>query len=723
MKKYFQFALMTLLVGGLSMSVTSCKDDDNSDNNGGQATAEEQAAEDANTFWAVAANLVSPFDVTDEYKNKTFEPTIGEAQEGSSTVRVVVVPDLEAAAANFAAIVDADVKESTTTYTYQNDAVGTLTYTKSTDGKSLAKVDVSIQQIPHLQQIVYKTQEQMGTNAVTDGVPYYSFGDVIKRTRADGVEEYWMCIQAPFTKQGETKAVWASLSKLPEENVWKYKASNGYTYQVPTKLGNNKVYMKNLGEMLYAMIDPAGWEKNLTEGPKGMKAFNLVKKENVKYINRYFWERVAAAWSGLNNNAGVDDTAWSGLMGIDLFKEIFDEDMQTVGNMLNGDGLKLLYHGYSWQTWRTNYLSLYVSSITEGEGEEANARHLTWKEIQKNVINPKIEVDCLYQLRNGKKWLCPDFFGDDYPRYIFRFATSSELSGVKNMSAFESMNKLNNIRDVYVYTSAHKITVGAKQKMDDNILGSNSYRDNNNPISESEVSGGPWIAASGDICASLEQCNMRGGAVAYIVKLFGDTRVEKGKNYNGLAIALKPTASMAWAAAGGACKGLTTYGDYEKVLDDYSGIANTDVLSAGTCGTNHYHAAAAACREYNVKVSKRGGAISDWFLGSAGQWFEVFAAMGGREFDDVISGVKDATLESSGYGYLFDKSKVEYYWTSTPCSDGKAWAIFPDKSLKTSSFSKTAAYPCLPFLAFKYGNGGTKDPDAHDDDEGDDDDF
>ena len=87
------FALMAAMVCGLSLAVTSCKDDDNSDNNGGQATAEEQAAEDANTFWSVAANLVSPFDVTAEYKNKTFEPTIGEAEQGSTTVRVVTVPD------------------------------------------------------------------------------------------------------------------------------------------------------------------------------------------------------------------------------------------------------------------------------------------------------------------------------------------------------------------------------------------------------------------------------------------------------------------------------------------------------------------------------------------------------------------------------------------------------------------------------------------------------
>ena len=87
----------------------------------------------------------------------------------------------------------------------------------------------------------------------------------------------------------------------------------------------------------------------------------------------------------------------------------------------------------------------------------------------------------------------------------------------------------------------------------------------------------------------------------------------------------------------------------------------------------------------------------------------------------MITGINNH-LKDNGYD-LFDKSKVEYYWTSTPCSDGKAWAIFPGKSLKTSSFSKNAAYSCLPFLAFKYGNGGTKDPEVDDDDDDDDDDF
>ena len=451
MKKFMNFALMAALTVGLSLAATSCKDDDNSENNGGQPTAEEQASEDANTFWSVAANLVNSSDVTTDYKDKTFEPTIGEAEDGNSTVRVVTVPDLDAAAAHFAAIVNADVNEATTTYTYQDDAVGTLTYTKSTDGKSLAKVDVSIAQIPHLQQIVYKTVEQMGDNAVTDGVPYYSFGDVIRIGRGNLGYEYLMCIQAPFTKEGYEKCVWASVAFLLSKNIWSYTASNGYTYRVPTNLGTNEVYMKNMAEMLYAIADPDQWWDNMNDGPKDMKAFNMVRKQNAKYINQNFWKRVAKQWQDR-----------------DLANTIFGVDMETLKDWLTDSdkGMKLLYKGYSWWTWYSNNLTLYEASAYTGQGKEANARHLTMKEVTKNVIKPeKIEVNCVTQLKDRKHWICPAFFGDDQPRFFFQFAPENP-----KFNPYESYNRYDNVEDVYVYTKEYNITVGPRQKMDNYIV-------------------------------------------------------------------------------------------------------------------------------------------------------------------------------------------------------------------------------------------------------------
>ena len=62
--KVFDFLLLAILVFGLGMSVTSCKDDD--DNKSEEQKAEE-AHEKAAKFWDVVGQLVSVDDVTDDY--------------------------------------------------------------------------------------------------------------------------------------------------------------------------------------------------------------------------------------------------------------------------------------------------------------------------------------------------------------------------------------------------------------------------------------------------------------------------------------------------------------------------------------------------------------------------------------------------------------------------------------------------------------------------------
>jgi len=446
MKKYFRFALMAAMVCGLSLAVTSCKDDDKSDN--GNGSGEEQAAEleDAEMFWSVAANLVSPFDVTADYENKTFEPTIGDPMDGQQTVRVVTVPDAEAAAASFSAIVDADVKEGTSSYTYQNDAVGTLNYTKSTDGKSLATVDVSIKQIPHLQRIVYRTGEQQGTNAAT-GVAYYTPGDVISRRRDDGVLEYWVCIQAPFLPQGNEECIWATLSQLPQKNIFTYQGSNGKTYKLPTGIGNNKEYMKNLSELVFAVSHPKQWYDNLNDGT-ATKGFNYLKRENAKYFNEYFWTLMNQGWAKY-----------------EVGNKLFGKEIGSVATYITDAdyGLRLVYNGYSWHTSLSNSPTLWESTLTAGTGSEVNGRHLTWKGISKNVIKPGMDLDCVGQLKNGTQWINRNFFEqtqlDEIPHYIFRYATSKELLGQKPNLYTTIASDKQHIEDVFVFNVEYHVKI------------------------------------------------------------------------------------------------------------------------------------------------------------------------------------------------------------------------------------------------------------------------
>ena len=268
MKKLMNLWLLAALVCGLGLGVTSCKDDDDG------LTAEQQAEkqqgeqlEKAAKFWNVVGQLVGTNNTPDDYASQTFEPTIGEPLSGNATVRQVATNDLEAAAqrfCNLAGLPEGTVTQETAAYTWSDPDVGSLTYTKSTDEKSLATVDVNIRQVPALRQLVYLTPEQAGHNANWTTC-YYRFGDVFSRVRPDdGVREFWVCVRPSFEPEGKDKSHWISLSPLPSDKLMVYKASNGNTYKLPKLLGVNNEQMGNLAEMLFAMLNPEKWQENTT---------------------------------------------------------------------------------------------------------------------------------------------------------------------------------------------------------------------------------------------------------------------------------------------------------------------------------------------------------------------------------------------------------------------------------------------------------------------------
>jgi hypothetical protein len=454
MKKYYRFMLMAAVVCGVSFAVTSCKDDDN--NNGGNGGGEQvEGLQDATQrFWNVAGHLCTPFDVTDDYADQTFEPTIGEPLEGNSTVRVVTAENMDVAAGMFNDITGAAVTASTDSYTFQDDAVGTLTYTKSTDGKSLATVDVNIKQIPHLQQIVFKTAEQMGDNAATATQPYYSFGDIISRPNKDGVREYWMCVHMTFTPQStKNDSYWVTLNKLPKANIKTYKGSNGTTYNMPTALETSEACMQNLAEMLYAVMEPEEWEETAMKDTSPLP-FGDVKRENVKYISKDFWERVCKAWNATSLDEKVFGTKWGNL---------------AIKMQPQNGGLHLLYKGYSWWFTSSNKCSLYEYTFKSGGfNKQANGHNASPREVKKEMINSGMKLDCVNEYQ-ADGWVNEQFFGDKQARYIFRFATGKQLYGSKP-NIYTSMEGKKDIKDEYVYTQYYGVEPGADKKMPDSDI-------------------------------------------------------------------------------------------------------------------------------------------------------------------------------------------------------------------------------------------------------------
>ena len=436
--------LIAVLTVGLSLSVTSCKDDDKNDGGGSSQTAEEQAAEHAETFWAVAANLVSPFDVTTEYENKTFEPTIGSPLNGNSTIRVVSTGNMSAAAKRFADLTGAPVDENTTTYTYEDDAVGTLVYTKTNDATSLAKVDVSIKQIPHLQQIVYMTPEQMGTNGTFKGNSYYSFGDVILRYNKDDQPEYWVCVRPALGPAGKEDTHWMTVSKLPDDNIRLLEENRKVVAAVPTQLGKNEEHMQNLAEMLYAMFNPEQWQENIEQnssygllGAKGLPIFHDMKPVRVQYFNKYFWTLLEKDWE---KN--------------ELFQMIFGYSAEQMKGYVNSaDGLFLLGKGY------TGTAGLYQWQFKNGDGSKSNQHDMKYSVVKKTGIaleNAKLYYDNQYK---NNHWVNEAFFGDNNPRFVIRIATGKQLAGQDPGPRFSLATSSNKIADTFVFNKVHNVTI------------------------------------------------------------------------------------------------------------------------------------------------------------------------------------------------------------------------------------------------------------------------
>ena len=471
MKKLMNFWLMAALLCGLGLSVTSCKDDDDG------LTAEQQAEkqqgeqlEKAAKFWNVVGQLVGTNNTPDDYASQTFEPTIGEPLSGNATVRQVATNDLEAAAqrfCNLAGLPEGTVTQETAAYTWSDPDVGTLTYTKSTDEKSLATVDVNIRQVPGLRQLVYLTPEQAGHNA-NYTTCYYRFGDVISRVRTDdGVREFWVCVRPSFEPEGKDKSHWISLSPLPSDKLMVYKASNGNTYKLPKLLGVNNEQMGNLAEMLFAMLNPEQWQDNITYNPyksvfnKGVPMFHDFDKSKVKYNSKHFWARVATGW----DNTQVDLTTGN---RVNLWKAIFGNTHESMDRLyIQGKmPLNLICSSSSWNTWTSNSPTIYETVFTNGADKESNMHHKESKERTTQVVDKRnpdnnIQFDVTQlSTEDSPEIIYDDYFKDNGAiHYCIRHATGEDLAKLTR-TKYNTKTAISGFDEVFCYNKYYYPPLG-----------------------------------------------------------------------------------------------------------------------------------------------------------------------------------------------------------------------------------------------------------------------
>lgn len=397
-------------------------------------------------YWSVVGQLVSMEDITPDYGNKKYTPIIGTEDPSEPGTRIVAVNDLQAAVERYNSLTGAGITEETATHTFSDKVVGTLVWNKKSDNSAWAVVDVSIPSVPSLQRIVYRSPEQGDTNgSVGNGYrAYYRFGDVVSRTRvADGVTEYWICVRPAFHHEGKGQSHWVSISPLPAANVWPYNdpdvngpfvASNGLSYGMPYGLRDDLEWAGDLAEMLFAICKPDDWFQNIGYyysenlfGPNGLRIFNDFHKKYLDYHNQYFWKNVQKAWSAQGKN---------------LFVRVFGKDQSWFNEAVaeGGPGINLLYKGHSWWTKTGNSPQLWEAtykSVNDNSHKNLNMHGLATRKPKSQVVNKNNPDDAATNYAFDVKTECtqqkpyivkPYFFGDDQPRFIYRYALGEELS-------------------------------------------------------------------------------------------------------------------------------------------------------------------------------------------------------------------------------------------------------------------------------------------------------
>ena len=161
MKKHFYFLLMATLVCGLSLSVTSCKDDDKNDNNGGTDTGmvEDGISEEDAQAWSWVSIMTDETTQETGWQNKSYDVTIGQQSDNDQSARLIIVSNLDDAKANFSTIAGCAPEELNTTKTVSAGSYGSMTWNISEpSAPNIATVEVK-SPLLKTTKLIYCTEE------------------------------------------------------------------------------------------------------------------------------------------------------------------------------------------------------------------------------------------------------------------------------------------------------------------------------------------------------------------------------------------------------------------------------------------------------------------------------------------------------------------------------------------------------------------------------------
>ena len=744
-------AICILASYGLSLGVTSCKDDDNNENGGENMEQMESTGADLTMEEVQLSSLISNFSEVqaDEllaqsgWQQKTYEVDFGVVlDESRPNVRSVEVGTLEAAdeeACALLAQLGIDY-QSPSGFQYSNGAVGTVSYQHGggSDANTLAVINIDVKQLPGISQL--QLVKQMPGNA--GNAPRYHVGDIIRK---QGDPRLYVCVRQAsdtrghayfvsfWTKHGTGTCSWGHEEDVVYNNSKPMASRLSLGYWLTYFLMNDKGY-----NSLLAKLDKKGVKERVNDlipatQEERAELIELLKTGPGRVDHR----------EPLNQPEEMEKLKWT--------------NTTKANGRIIAPRARLLCDVFRWkmgssyQYWVPclNWIDIdfqhEFKETVDAEPSQNVSSHFQWEmspawnaesTILANLFVPvkSYRVVCTayywqhkyYTLNgNSNQWAVFNFDKDwsmhptqskdfeDKGLWVSCNITSSEL-----MIA-DKGEPVRGYEEVWVAAEDQELE-------DDNP-------DDASKIHKEEVKLYSIIGQDGHFYDNVAAAEKAGTTAMAIVTYLGETkRVERGQAWNGLAMALdKLDKNYQYTDddhASEACQPAMFKG--AQADKDFTGWATTQTLLTG-CGKGHDHQAAKACNSHgdNLKLTARQTEFSSWFLPSFGQWVAAVTALGVKysyKSDTEINFLGYGTMEKgftdAGVPNLWEflknhgTTKLDYRtWTSTAVSADKAYSIQIATVWTINDFSNdwwvSKNYPqkVVPFIAFKYAGGGTID--------------
>jgi len=750
MKKTFRYALMAVLTVGLSFAATSCKDDDKSDNNNGEnmeqleSTGGEVSMEDIQL-----STLISNFAEVqaDEllaqsgWQSKTYEATLGLVlDESRPTVRSIEVGTLEAADERAEAMlrelgIDG---QSPSGFTFSSASVGTVSYQHGggSDANTLAVINLDVRQLPGISQL--RMVKALPANEVTFG--YYGRGDIVQKNG-----RLWICTR-PAAKKGDY-AYFISFWTNHRTDNCRWGTYKDMVYLAKDEMASETdlvSWLHNfvMSENNYNLVISYLHKKNITKTDdieQLVPPTNDIRRELIKRLHVNI---DSLPVTPLSMPEWIDRNKWG--------------DTPKANGRYCAPRSLLLANKFRYAIDPCEYWVPFISWATVSEATDikaalndlktqnakTNSNHFQFDvstpvDILDNQTKQTYNADkCQYVLAavywthnyyNGNQWAMFDFTKDWNDKENLNNTNVDDISLWLSCNIVSGTLKFQDNGEPNA--SVQKVWVARE---DTELEEKEEDKNNESKIHKDEVKLYSIIGTNGKFYDNVQKARDAGTKPMAIVTYLGETkRAERGKEWNGLAMALDRLPKRYQYTDDDhyeeACVPPTFKG--AQADKDFTGWETTQTLVGG-CSKAHDHQAAKVCNTYagdSLQLTARQTEFSSWFLPSFGQWVATVKALGVKyyyESETRVYFVGQGTMEKG-----FTDAGVPNLWNylkmvGTSNDDYNIWSSTAADAERAYAFQNTAKYTIndyfnhwaptqddlnyvIPFIAFKYAGGGT----------------